>query len=126
MLATILAAVLCLQSAEFPSYEQAYAQSQRENRPLLVLVSARWCAACQVMKRETLIPMRDQKEFKNAVVTIVDVDDQPQIAQQLMRGKTLPQLVLMQREPSGWKRFLLTGRQDRPRILELLQKIRSR
>jgi thiol:disulfide interchange protein len=124
MLTTILAAVLCLQPAEFPSYEQAYAQSQRENRPLLVLVSARWCAACQVMKRDTLIPMRDQKEFRNAVVTIVDVDDQPQIASQLMQGNTLPQLVLIHKEPTGWKRFLLKGRQDRPQILDLLKRIK--
>lgn len=126
MIAAILGMFLCVQAQEFPKYDEAYTQAERENRPLLVVVTASWCAPCQVMKRDTIFPMQENREFKDAVVTIVDKDAQPELAKQLMRGETLPQTIVFCRQSSGWKRFTLVGLLSRTRVVELLRKAASR
>ncbi len=101
-------------------YEDAFAKAQKEKKPLLVLVGARWCASCQIMKRETIEPMKESGELKNVVLTVVDKDARPELAEQLMKGETLPQVVVFSRRAGGWKRFSLTGMQSRGRMAELL------
>ncbi len=106
-------------------YETALAASQKESKPLVVLIGAPWCASCQVMKRETIEPMMKSGKLDNVVVTFVDKDEQPELAQQLMKGETLPQIVVFAKQPGGWKRFSLTGMQSQNRMAELLGKATS-
>jgi thioredoxin-like negative regulator of GroEL len=103
-------------------YEAALAVSQKESKPLVVLIGAPWCASCQVMKRDTIEPMMKSGKLENVVVTFVDKDVQPELAQQLMKGETLPQIVVFAKQPGGWKRFSLTGMQSQNRMAELLGK----
>ncbi len=112
------------EQAQLPSYGQAFAIAEAEHRPLLVIVSAKWCGPCQVLKRETILPMRQARALENAVVAIVDIDEQPELAEQLMRGENLPQIILFDkgRERKIWKRFSLIGMQSKERIAELLRK----
>ena len=105
-----------------PDYETALAVSQKENKPLLVLIGAPWCASCQVMKRDTIEPMLASGKLDSVVVTFVDKDQRPELAQQLMKGETLPQIVVFAKQPGGWKRFSLTGMQSQNRMAELLGK----
>jgi thiol:disulfide interchange protein len=104
------------------SYEDAFAKAEKENKPLLILVSARWCASCQVMKRDTIEPMKDSGELKDVVITVIDKDERPELAEQLMRSQTLPQVVLFSKSSGNWKKFSLTGMQTKSRISELLQR----
>lgn len=122
MLVAILGMLLCVQAQEFPTYEEAYAQAERERKPLLVVVSAKWCGACQVLKRDTILPMRQDSEFKDAVVCIVDKDDRPELAAQIMKGDKLPQTVVFSKQPSGWKRVSVVGFVSRSRVGELLRR----
>ena len=103
-------------------YESALAVSQKESKPLVVLIGAPWCASCQVMKRDTIEPMMKSGKLENVVVTFVDKDVQPELAQQLMKGETLPQIVVFANQSGGWKRFSLTGMQSQNRMAELLGK----
>jgi thioredoxin-like negative regulator of GroEL len=103
-----------------PDYETALAVSQKESKPLVVLIGAPWCASCQVMKRDTIEPMMESGKLENVVVTFVDKDQRPELAQQLMKGETLPQVVVFAKQPGGWKRFSLTGMQSQIRMTELL------
>ncbi len=59
------------------SYEAAYAKADKENKPLLVLVGADWCAACKTMKSTTLERMKEAGDFKEVVVAFVDKDARP-------------------------------------------------
>ena len=102
--------------------ESALAVSQKERKPLVVLIGAPWCASCHVMKRDTIEPMMKSGKLENVVVTFVDKDVQPELAQQLMKGETLPQIVVFAKQPGGWKRFSLTGMQSQNRMAELLGK----
>ncbi len=103
-------------------YETALAASQKENKPLVVLIGAPWCASCQVMKRETIEPMLKAGKLENVVVTFINKDERPELAQQLMNGETLPQIVVFAKQSGGWKRFSLTGMQSQNRMAELLGK----
>ncbi len=104
------------------TYEDAFAKAEKEKKPLLILVGAKWCASCQVMKRDTIDPMKESGELKDVVVAIIDKDERPELAEQLMRGETLPQVVLFSQASGNWKRFSLTGMQTKSRIGELLQR----
>lgn len=101
-------------------YEEALAKSQKEKKPLLILVGARWCASCQIMKRDTIEPMKQSGQLKNVVVTVIDKDERPELAEKLMKGQTLPQVVLYSNKTGSWKRYSLTGMQSKTRMVELL------
>ena len=103
-------------------YDAAYRKAQEEKKPWVVLVGADWCAACKSMKAETIHTMKGAGDFKEVVFTHVDKDSQPEIAQQVMQGNTLPQIVVFCESDQGWKRFSLTGMQSERRIKELIRK----
>ena len=109
-------------SEESIPYDAAYRKAQEEKKPLVVLVGANWCAACRTMKSETILPMKGAGELREVVFTHVDKDIQPEIAQQVMQGNTLPQLVVFCEGEQGWKRFSLTGMQSERRVKELIRK----
>lgn len=104
------------------SYEDAFAKADKEKKPLLILVGAPWCASCQVMKRDTIEPMKEAGELEDVIVTYIDKDARPELAAQLMKGETLPQVVMFSKEDGKWKRFSLTGMQSRNRMVELVGK----
>ena len=103
-------------------YDAAYRKAQEEKKPLVVLVGANWCAACRTMKSETISPMNNAGDLKGVIFTQVDKDVQPEIAQQVMQGNTLPQIVVFCEGDQGWKRFSLTGMQSERRVKELIRK----
>lgn len=102
------------------TYEAAFSKAEKEDKPLLILVGARWCASCQIMKRETIQPMTETGQLKQVVLTFVDKDERPELAEQLMKGETLPQVVVYTKRAGNWKRFSLTGMQSKKRMTELL------
>ena len=104
------------------NYEEAFAKAEKEKKPLLILVGARWCASCQVMKRDTIEPMKESGDLKDVIVVLIDKDERPELAEQLMRGETLPQVVVFSQNSGNWKRFSHTGMQDKSRVGELLQR----
>ena len=103
-------------------YEAAYRKAQEEKKPLVVLVGAEWCPACKTMKAETIETMKKAGELKEVVYTQLDKDAHPELAEQVMQGKTLPQIVVFSEGESGWKRFSLTGMQTPRRVKELIRK----
>ncbi|MBU6239648.1 MAG: thioredoxin family protein [Planctomycetes bacterium] len=104
------------------AYEAAYRKAQEEKKPLVVLVGAEWCPACKTMKVETIETMKKAGELKEVVYTQLDKDAHPELAEQVMQGKTLPQIVVFSESESGWKRFSLTGMQTPRRVKELIRK----
>ncbi len=101
-------------------YEDAFEKANKEKKPLVILVGAQWCASCQIMKKETMQPMKDSGQFDDAIVTYVDKDERPELAEKLMRGSTLPQVIVYSKRQGNWKRFSLTGMQSPKRMAELL------
>lgn len=105
------------------SYAMAYRQLQETGRPMLVLVGTEWCPACQQMKQGTLPQARRAGVLSDVSLAMVDADHQSTLARLLMKGSSVPQLILYQKTEQGWKRNQLTGAQSIEQISRLLDSI---
>ena len=90
------------------NYETAYEQAAKQHKPLLVLVGADWCPACRTMKEDSLPVLEKKGDLSKLAFTMVNADDQPKLARQLMDGNSVPQLILYTPTAKGWNRAQLT------------------
>jgi len=109
-----LTVALALQSAIWGanpvSYNTALQDAQKQQRPLLVLVGANWCPGCQTMKTRVLPSLAKRGGLRGVSFATVDADAEVETARQLMRGGSIPQLIVFSRMPDGqWHREQLTG-----------------
>ncbi len=91
------------------SYANAFKKAQASDRPLVVIVTATWCAPCQVMKNQTIKQVMDKDGFENVILAFVDVDQEPSLAQNLTKGKGIPHVVVFEKRETQWKRRTLFG-----------------
>ncbi len=112
---TGLAFCLLLQTAAVGAdalpYNDAYRAAQESDQPLVVLVGAEWCPGCVTMKRSVIPNLLRRGKLRNVQFAVVDTDDNPALAQKLMRGASIPQLIVFSRGEEGWKREQFTGPQ---------------
>ena len=94
------------------TYDDAYKDAEKTGRPILVLVGADWCPACQTLKHGPISNLTKSGTLKNVAFAVVNTDEQPTLANQLMRGESIPQLVLYTKSSDGWKRQQLIGNQE--------------
>jgi thiol-disulfide isomerase/thioredoxin len=100
---------LARQSDDPLDYVTAYRQAQAGNKPMLVLVTAEWCAPCQMLKRTTLQEMMAQHGFKDFHFAMVDVDLDPDLAAKLTENKPVPQFIIFERKGTTWNRRYSIG-----------------
>lgn len=97
-------------------YDAAYKTMQNQGRPLLVLVGADWCPACQTMKSHTLARLERSGKLQGVAFTIVNSDRDAELAGRIMRGSSIPQLVMYEPTDAGWRRTQLTGGQSEGQV----------
>ena len=104
-------------------YATAYAVATTENRPLLVLVTARWCGACPAMEA-ALAQLRARGDLDRVAFTQIDLDADRETADLHTGGGPIPALVLWTRATADapWQRKKLVG--ARP-VDELARWLRS-
>jgi thiol:disulfide interchange protein len=107
------------------SYQEARAEAEREGKPLMVLVTAKWCPACTQMKKDTLEPLQRSGELEEVVFTSVDWDAETEVAKQLMQGRNLPQLVVMANDGGTWRRVSVSGMQSQSRVRDLVRRAKT-
>jgi thioredoxin-like negative regulator of GroEL len=122
LLAVVLASVTSEQNLQ-QDYADAYKQLVAENKPLMVVVGAPWCPACNVLKDTTLKPMASNGELDDVSLVLINRDEAPELAQQLTKGvRTLPQIIVFSKEDTGkWKRQRLMGFQTRQPVRTLIR-----
>lgn len=91
------------------SYQEAYRDAQAGDKPLLVLVSATWCPPCQVMKQTTIPQLMQKNAFKEFHYATVDLDQEENLARQLIGDRGLPQLIMFEKNDGKWVRRYLKG-----------------
>jgi thioredoxin-like negative regulator of GroEL len=104
------------------SYEQAYREAERTGQPMLILVGADWCGACRSMKMETLPNMTRNGDLKRVVFANVNLDAEPQLAGQLMRGGSIPQLLMFSKSADGWTRTQIIGGASEAQVRALIDR----
>lgn len=78
-------------SGDYATARRVAAQSKK---PLLVMVTAKWCAYCEQMKRQTLSDAAIAKRVTaHFVPVMIDADEQPELAQRL-DAISLPTLLI--------------------------------
>lgn len=105
------------------SYAEAYKESVAEQKPLMVVVGAPWCRACNVLKQTTIEPMAATGELDDVSVAVLNRDADPELVKQLTKGeKMLPQIILFTRSQTGkWKRKRLMGYQPKQPVRNLIR-----
>lgn len=104
-------------------YAEAYKESVAKNKPLMVVVGAPWCPACNVLKQSTLEPMARTGELDEVSVAVLDRDANPELVEQLTKGeKLIPQIIVFTRNDEGqWKRRELKGYQSQQPVRNLIR-----
>lgn len=107
------------------SYTLAYQKSVAEDKPLMVVVGAQWCPACETLKNTTIASMEQNGELEQVSVAVVDRDAEPELAKALMADvKMIPQIILYTKTDDGrWNRRRLTGYQPTAPVRSLIRRI---
>jgi thioredoxin-like negative regulator of GroEL len=124
MMAVVLVSVTSDQKMQ-QSYAQAYAQSVAQNKPLMVVVGAPWCPACNVLKDSTLKQMAQTGELDEVSLVVVNRDEQPELARKLTKGEQMiPQIILYTHDEDNgnWQRRKLLGFQSKQPIRSLIRR----
>jgi thioredoxin-like negative regulator of GroEL len=129
MLTLLITAVLANFSASSTKdhdYTLAYQEAQLKGKPLMVIVGAPWCPACHTLQDTTIKQLEESGQLDDVCVAIVDRDTQPQLANQLMRGQMIPQIIVFAKGDSGrWERSQLTGFQGQGPVRKLISSAMS-
>lgn len=102
------------------NYQTALREAEAKNRPLMVLVGADWCPGCRAMKQVILPAMARRGALGGVSFAVVDTDANATTARQLMRGGSIPQLIVFNRTNNGWKREQLTGAASEASVQSLI------
>jgi hypothetical protein len=119
----------CLSVAAFVSalstggttYAEAYRQAGETGRPMVVLVGADWCPACQTMKQSIMPQAQRQGMLSRVAYAEVNTDREGTLSRQLMRQSLIPQLIIYHQTADGWRRRELIGSQALGSVESLIQ-----
>jgi thioredoxin-like negative regulator of GroEL len=107
---------LLLQAAAFAGmthdYATAFKQTEDSGQPLVVLIGADWCPGCRQMKYTTIPELEKKGGLRKVAFAYVNTDRQSELAGKLMRGGSIPQLIMYRKTDAGWMRKQLTGAQS--------------
>lgn len=94
------------------TYADAHRVHAETGRPMVVLVGAEWCPACVQMKKSVLPRVARGGLLRRVAFAQINTDRDERLAKQIMRGGTIPQLVMYRRTADGWRRHMLVGAQS--------------
>jgi thioredoxin-like negative regulator of GroEL len=123
MTSLTLSAVLQLSvlSTGANTYAEAHKINAETGRPIVVLVGADWCPGCRTMKNSVMPSVAEQGLLKKVAYAQVNTDKEGELAKKLMRGGSIPQLIMYRKTADGWQRSSLVGAQSRARIEAFIQ-----
>jgi len=121
---SLLLQTVCLTTGA-DTYSEAYKKMEASGQPMVVVVGADWCPACVRMKGSTIPALVNGGHLENVPVAFVNVDREPQLARQLMRGGTIPQIMVFRNTAGGWHRRQLTGGASTGSVLAMVNEARK-
>ena len=114
MLGKLIAVVaIALTPTVHEGYQEAYAASQADGKPLVVVISASWCGPCQKLHKDIL---RDPSSTSG--VHLVFVDYQSDVAKRIKTTGSVPEIIKYKHTKDGWVKEVKVGYQN----LTLLKK----
>ena len=120
--ALIVALQLCLVSWNSQGYDKAYHQSLDTGKPLLVLVGADWCGACQVMKKRVMPQLDKEGILRDIHCTELNLADDEDLARRISKVNTIPCLILFTKSGGKWQKSELIGMHNQKSVKAFLDK----
>ena len=102
------------------NYTEAHAQVLKSGEPMVVMVTADWCPACQVMKTSVLPQVEQRGLLRRVIFAVVNVDKEQELGKKLVAGGPIPQLLMYRRTPDGWRLRRLVGGQSTATVEEFI------
>ena len=107
--AVILHTSILLTGAD--NYADAHKATLETGQPMVVMVGADWCPACQEMKTNVIPRIREHGLLRRVAFAVVNVDRERELGRQLTGGGPIPQLLMYRKAADGWKLRRLIGSQ---------------
>lgn len=117
----VLQAAMMGTGSEGETYARAYREASANGVPMVVFVSTEWCPPCQQMKKHVLPEVRKRGILDRVVFAVVNPDQDRNLAQALIGGGPIPQLLMYRNTPSGWTRRQLIGGQSIGSVEQFIQ-----
>ena len=114
----VLQAALLATSGE--TYSEAHKMTTEKGCPLVVVVGATWCPACQQLKEKVLPEVKQHGVLRNVAFANVDLDEEHELGTELTNGGPIPQIVVYRKTPVGWLLRRLVGGQDVKSVEEFI------
>ena len=108
------------------TYAEAFHQSTRNGRPLVVMLGADWCPACVKLKNSIMPQVAKNGGLQGVELAYVDVDKEPALAKQLVRGASIPQIVRFERGPKGWESKHMIGAQSVGKVTQFVSGVKHK
>lgn len=109
-LAAILQLSLLANTPE--TYADAHQATVKTGCPMVIMVGADWCPACQRMEKTVIPKVRERGLLSRVAFALVNLDRERELGQTLTGGGPIPQLIAYRRAHDGWHRTCLIGGQD--------------
>ena len=91
---SLLLQISAVLSTDGHHYAKAYETMVSTGQPLVVLVGAEWCPACQQMKNSVIPQVKRQGGLEKVAFAYVNTDADHNLAGKLMQGGSIPQLIM--------------------------------
>jgi thiol-disulfide isomerase/thioredoxin len=104
------------------SYTEAHAQVLKSGEPMVVMVTADWCPACQTMKTTVLPQVEEHGLLRRVVFAVVNVDKEQELGKKLIANGPIPQLLMYRHTSDGWRLRRLVGGQSPDTVEEFINK----
>lgn len=93
-------------------YAEAHQMVKETGRPMLVVVGADWCPACQTLEKTVLPQVRKRGLLRRVAFAVVNLDHEQELGQQLTAGGPIPQMLMYRKTANGWKMRRMVGNQS--------------
>ena len=120
--ALVIALQMCLVSWNAQGYDKAYHQSLESGKPLLVLVGADWCGACQVMKKRVMPQLDKEGALRDIHCTELNLSEDEELANRISKVNTIPCLILFTKSDDKWQKRELIGMHNQKSVKAFLAK----
>jgi thioredoxin-like negative regulator of GroEL len=94
------------------TYADAHRKTVETGQPMVVMVGADWCPACQQMEKNILPQIRQHGLLRRVCYAHVNLDHEQELGRQLTNGGPIPQLIVFRKTADGWHRRQLIGGQS--------------
>jgi thioredoxin-like negative regulator of GroEL len=103
---------LALLATSGETYAEAHKATTEKGCPLVVVVGATWCPACQQMKTAVLPEVKRRGILQKVAYAEVDMDEDRELGAELTDGGPIPQILVYRKTQLGWRLKRLIGGQD--------------